>query len=163
MAIKTLVSRHWGQVFTFSTKLKSNFYCHFQTGTILVTHLIIVRGQERSNANLIASLRACIFSGFKSVIRSTRRVFGIVVIVSRLMAQLRGKPSEGPSLTSTGIFRIRVVIGAIVTRLRTCYDSSRLNNTTGRRPAGLGSDAHQTSPRFIPSIPLLTGLCLLMI
>src|SRR3989442_12082939 len=74
---------------------------------------------------------------------------GIVVIVSRLTTQAFGKPSSGPRGTSVGIRRTRVVIGVTITSWRTAYASLRERRTTGRRPAGGGRPAHQTSPRRI--------------
>ena len=46
--------------------------------------------------------------------RSLSASFGIVVTVSKLMTHSRGIPSFGPSATSTGIPRTRIVTGATV-------------------------------------------------
>jgi len=60
------------------------------------------------------------------------------------------RPTQGQNVGQ--IYKI-VVTGAIVTSSRTAYASSRERSTTGRRPAGAGSSAHQISPRFIPRAP----------
>jgi hypothetical protein len=51
--------------------------------------------------------------------RLSRVAFGIVLMLSQLAAQARDKPSAGPSKTSAGIPRTRVLTGATVTNART--------------------------------------------
>ena len=71
------------------------------------------------NANSSARSTAVSFSGGKGPMGSVSARRGMVVIVSRFATQAFGKPSAGPSGTSVGIRRTRVVMGATVTSSRT--------------------------------------------
>ncbi len=84
--------------------------------------------------------------------RASRNDFEIVNRLSVLMTQFVGMPSRLPKEISLGITRIVLEISATVIDDFTMYARSRDTSTTGLRPDGKSSRAHQISPRLIDEI-----------
>src|SRR5262249_51565424 len=71
-------------------------------------------------------------------IRLDKDSLDTVLRLSQFATQGSPSPSRRPSGTSTGISRIVVVISATTNLFRYEHASSRVNRSTGRRPAGFG-------------------------
>src|SRR5271163_1994875 len=97
----------------------------------------------------MAPVAAFIFEADRCAIGALKLDLGTVWILSKLAAQVSGRPSWAVSTTSVGILRMVEVIGAMVTLFSTAIAESRVRMSTGRRLLGAGNVYQHTSPRCI--------------
>src|SRR5580658_2768563 len=107
-------------------------------------------------AKPMAPAAAFIFDFDRRVISALMFAFGTVCRLSKLAAQVSGRPSSFVSTTSVGMLRMVDVMGATVTLLSTPIAESRVKISTGRLLLGAGNAYQQTSPR-LTTRPSLAG------